>query len=223
MAERGVENGEVQLTRLTLADPLTVFRLGVRSFLGEQRDFEMSEAASLAELEQVLRSRVRPDLALVDLDLPPTGAFDALGVLRGAGISAVVWTHRGRLSPGLVFDLVREGAVGVLSKEISPSGLVRALRGVTRGEAPLGRDIASLLIDGVRAASTDARAQRAIGTLSGREREVLELVSEGRANKEIAAELCVSVFTVKRHVQNILRKLGVDSRWEAVAEYVSVL
>ena len=75
----------------------------------------------------------------------------------------------------------------------------------------------------MHAASEGIRARSQIGTLSAREREVLEHVSEGRSNKEIAAALCVSEFTAKRHVQNILRKLGVHSRWEASASYHSFL
>ena len=213
----------MKIAHLVLADPFSVFRLGVRSVFREELDFEISEVGSLGELEELVASPPRADIALVDLDLPPRGAFEAVAALRRVGTPAVVWSHRARLSPDSVFNAVRIGAVGVLSKEISASGLVRAMRGVARGEAPLSRDIASLLIDGMHSASEGIRARSQIGTLSGREREVLEHVFEGRSNKEIAAALCVSEFTAKRHVQNILRKLGVHSRWEASALYHSFL
>jgi DNA-binding NarL/FixJ family response regulator len=213
----------VRTVHLVLADPFSVFRLGVKSVFREERDFEIAEVGSLGELEELVASGPQADIALVDLDLPPRGAFEGVALLRRTGTPAVVWSRRARLSPELVFNAVRVGAVGVLSKEISAPGLVRALRGVARGEAPLGRDIASLLIEGMHSASEGIRARSQIGTLSSREREVLEHVSEGRSNKEIAAALCVSEFTAKRHVQNILRKLGVHSRWEASASYYSFL
>jgi NarL family two-component system response regulator LiaR len=210
------------MVSLTLADPFTVFRLGVRTIMREEEDFEVSEVASLAELEGLLAAGSRPDLALVDLDLPPSGALNAVELLRRSGTAPIVWSHRARLSPGLVFELVQAGAAGVLSKEISPTGLVRALRGAMRGQAALGREIGSLLISGTQEATLGADTSKRMSALSSRELDVLELVSEGQANKEIAATLCISEFTVKRHVQNILRKLGVHSRWEAAASYRAV-
>jgi DNA-binding NarL/FixJ family response regulator len=213
----------VRLTRLLLADPYSVFRLGVKSILREERDFDVVEAGSLREAEEHLERGLRPDLALIDLDLPPRGALDALALLRGTGTPTIVWSQRERLSPETVFDIVRCGAIGLLCKEMSAVGLVRSLRGVARGEAPVGREIVSMLIEGMQTANDRVRARSQIGTLSSRERQVLELVSEGRSNKQIAAELFVSEFTAKRHVQNILRKLGVHSRWEASASYHSYL
>jgi two-component system response regulator NreC len=207
------------MVRLLLADPYSVFRLGVRSIIRDERDFEVVEAGSLRELDERLEQGPPPDVALVDLDLPPRGAFDALPMLRKAGTPTIVWSQQERLSPEIAFDIVRSGAIGLLSKETSANGLVRALRGVARGEAPLGREIVARLIEGMHSATEGVRARSQMGSLSSREREVLELVSEGRSNKEIAAELYVSEFTAKRHVQNILRKLGVHSRWEASASY----
>jgi DNA-binding NarL/FixJ family response regulator len=209
--------------RLALADPYSVFRLGVRSIIQDEPDFELAEAANLAELQAIVEFGPRVDLALVDLDLPPRGAFEAFPVLRVAGTPAVVWSQRARLSPDVVFDVFRSGAVGLLYKEMSATGLIRALRGVAAGEAPVARATVSLLIEGMHAATEGIRARSQMGTLSSREREVLELVAEGRSNKEIASVLVVSEFTAKRHVQNILRKLGVHSRWEASASYYSFL
>jgi DNA-binding NarL/FixJ family response regulator len=213
----------MRMVRLLLADPYSVFRLGLKSIIREERDFEVLEAGNLRELDECLEQRPQPDLALVDLDLPPRGVFDALPTLRKAGVPTIVWSQRARLSPEVVFDVVRCGAIGLLCKEMSATGLVRSLRGVARGEAPVEREIVAMLIEGMHSATDRVRARSQMGTLSSREREVLELVSEGRSNKEIAAELFVSEFTAKRHVQNILRKLGVHSRWEASASYYSYL
>ncbi|HJQ50058.1 MAG TPA: response regulator transcription factor [Gaiellaceae bacterium] len=205
--------------RVALADPFPVFRLGVSAILSETGEFEVSEAASLDELEELLAVEPAPDLALVDLDLP-TSPADAVALLCQNQVAPVVWAKRDRLSANLVFELIQAGAVGVLTKEISPGGLLRALRGTIKGQAALGRETAWLLIQGAQASSmTSATAQRA--PLSRRELEVLELVADGRPNKAIAAHLGLSEFTVKRHVQNILRKIGARSRWEASVSYLA--
>lgn len=213
----------MRTVRFLLADSNSVFRLGVKAIVREERDFDVVEAGTLQALRERIEREPFLDLALVDFDLPPRGVFDALPMLRKAGTPAIVWLQRERMSPEVVFDVIRAGATGVLGKEISAAGLVRALRGVARGEAPIGRDIASMLIAAVQSATAGVRMRSKMGSLSGREREVLELVSEGRSNREIAAELYVSEFTAKRHVQNILRKLDVHSRREASASYYSWL
>jgi DNA-binding NarL/FixJ family response regulator len=211
--------GPARVVYAVLADAFSVYRLGVRALIEEQADLAVSEAGNLAELEERLDSRPTPNIALVDLDLPPTGARDAVRLLRRRDVAAIVWSSRGRLSSELILDVVRAGAVGVLSKEISPAGLIRALRGVTSGEAPLSRDLACALIEGLHSTGPGEKSRSRVGTLSRRERQVLALVSEGCSNREIASALAVSEFTAKRHVQNILCKLSVHSRLAASASY----
>jgi two-component system nitrate/nitrite response regulator NarL len=118
-----------------------------------------------------------------------------------------------------VLDAVRSGAHGFLHKEITPVGLVRALRGVVQGEAPLSRDLATLMIDALHGLDEQQRARERMGVLSAREREVLEFVADGARNKEIARALTISEFTAKRHVQNILQKLELPSRRAAATFY----
>ncbi|HEV8104496.1 MAG TPA: response regulator transcription factor [Gaiellaceae bacterium] len=219
--EEGRRRGAQRTSYLALADSFTLFRFGLRIVIGEAPDFEVSEAGSLEDLEALLSAGYRPDLALVDLDLPPSGATDAVTLLHRNHVAPIVWASRHRLSSDLVFDLVRAGAVGVLPKEISPTGLLRALRGVLDGEAPLGRDVASMLVSGLQSANATAGVAQQLTMLSSRELEVLDLVADGRANKEIAARLELSEFTVKRHIQNILRKIGARSRLEASASYLA--
>jgi DNA-binding NarL/FixJ family response regulator len=220
MGER--RGGEGQHTsHLALADSFALFRMGLRIIISEAEDFEVSEAASLEELVALVSAASRPDLALVDLDLPPSGAKQAVTFLHKNDVLPIVWGRRHRLSSDLVFELVRAGAVGVLPKEISPTGLIRSVRGVLAGEAALGRDTAWLLVNGLQTANATAGSGQDLTTLSSRELEVLELVAHARANKEIAEQLGLSEFTVKRHIQNILRKIGARSRWEASASYLA--
>lgn len=204
-------------TRILVADSLDIFRAGVRSLLERESDFEILEAGSLDHVLAVTEHDC-PDIALIDLELPPLGGVAAVQRLtKRCSTYTIVWSFEP--SRETVLAAVRSGAHGFLHKEISPEGLVRALRGVVQGEAPLSRDLASLMIDALHGLDERARARDRAGVLSSREREVLDLVAQGARNKQIAAALTISEFTVKRHVQNILQKLELPSRKAAATFY----
>jgi two-component system nitrate/nitrite response regulator NarL len=204
-------------TRIVIADPLTIFRSGVRSLLLRESEFEVLEAGGLEELLRVAATHA-PDIALVDLDLPPLGGVEAVGRLaERCEAHTIVWSFTPDRET--VLAAVRAGASGYLHKEISASGLIRSLRGTVRGEAPLSRDLATLMIDALHGLDERERARDRAAALSERECEVLELVAGGARNKQIAEALFISEFTVKRHMQNILRKLDLPSRRAAAAFY----
>ena len=209
---------EARAMRVVLADDLETLRSGVRDILLRESDFKVSEARNLDELRAAV-ARYSPDIVLVDLDLPPSGGIAAVAELHGSETSSIVWS----LGPNraTVLEAIRAGARGYLDKEISPQGLVRALRGVVRGEAALSRELVTLLIDALHGVEERDRVRDQAAVLSSREREVLALVSRGARNREIGEELHISEFTVKRHVQNILNKLEVPSRRSAAAVYRS--
>lgn len=199
--------------RVVVADPLPLFRSSVRALLAREWDFVLCEAADTAELLE-LAERERPDVALVDLELPPGGGIEAVRRLTEAvPCRAVVWGF----SPPheSVLEAVHAGAHGFLHKEMSPAGLVRAIRAAAGGEAPLTRALTTKIVDALHEVEQRRRTRGITASLSAREREVLELLARGARNKQIAAALAISEFTVKRHVQNILHKLGVSSRREA--------
>jgi len=206
-------------TSIVVADAGPIFRAGARHLLGRESDFEVFEATTLPQLSQTLEERA-PDIALVDLDLPPSG-----GVAAVAGLAPlhetrmIVWGFDA--TPGAVLAAVTAGAKGFLPKEISPAGLIRSLRGVVRGEAPLSRSLATLMIDAVHGLEERDRVRERAVALSTREREVLALVARGARNREIAQALSISEFTVKRHMQNILHKLELPSRRAAGLFYRS--
>ena len=197
-------------TQILVADSLRIFRAGVRNLLARESDFEVVEAGSLEEVRDVI-ARQSPDIALIDLELPPSGGVAAVELLsRQSSAHTIVWSFEP--SPEAVLEAVRSGANGVLRKEISPEGLVRALHGIVQGEAPLSRGLATLMIDALHGDDARTRARERFSSLSSRERQVLDLVAQGAANKQIAELLTISEFTVKRHVQNILQKLELPSR-----------
>jgi two-component system nitrate/nitrite response regulator NarL len=206
-------------TRILVADPLTIFRSGVRTLLERESDFEVVEVSDAIELTQAIAAEC-PDIALIDLDLPPHGGVAAVSRLsERCDCHTIVWSFDP--SRDTVLGAIRAGASGYLEKKISPTGLVRALRGVVRGEAPLSRDLASLMIEALHGLDERDRARERASVLSAREREVLGLVASGARNKQIAQALYISEFTVKRHMQNILQKLELPSRRAAAAFYRS--
>jgi DNA-binding NarL/FixJ family response regulator len=204
-------------TRILVADPLRIFRAGVRNLLARESDFEVVEAGTFDEVLAAIEDDC-PDIALIDLELQPLGGVAAVQRLaRQCSTFTIVWSFEP--SRETVLSAVRSGAHGYLHKEISPDGLVRALRGAVRGEAPLSRDLATLMIDELHGMDERTRARDRAAALSSREREVLDLVAQGARNKQIAASLVISEFTVKRHVQNILQKLELPSRRAAATLY----
>jgi DNA-binding NarL/FixJ family response regulator len=204
----------VRRTRILVADGLTVFRAAVHNVLARERDFEVVEAASTEDVREVVAGEP-VDIALLDLRLPRGGAAQAIELLRDHGADVIVWSFEP--DPATVFGAIRAGASGYLAKDIAPEGLVRSLRGAARGEAALSRELTGLMIDALHQIDERDLARRHMGALSAREREVLAHVAEGARNRQIAAALSISHFTVKRHVQNILQKLGVESRTDAAA------
>ena len=204
-------------TRILVADPLRIFRAGVHNLLTRESDFEVMEAATLDEVLDAA-DRECPDIALIDLELPPLGGVATVQRLaRRCSTYTIVWSFQP--SRETVLAAVRSGAHGFLHKQISPDGLVRALRGVAQGEAPISRDLASLMIDALHGMDERSRARERANVLSPREREVLQFVALGARNKQIAATLVISEFTVKRHIQNILQKLELPSRRAAATFY----
>jgi two-component system nitrate/nitrite response regulator NarL len=207
----------VNRTHILVADSMRIFRAGVRNLLDRESSFSVAEAASL---DDALRSADEhcPDIALIDLDLPPFGGVTAVQQLaKRYPVYTIVWSFEPTRET--VLAAVRSGAHGFLHKEISPEGLVRALHGVVQGEAPISRDLTSLMIDALHGLDERSRARDRATVLSTREREVLDLVAQGARNKQIAAALVISEFTVKRHVQNILQKLELPSRRAAATFY----
>jgi two-component system nitrate/nitrite response regulator NarL len=206
----------VKRTRVLVADPVRIFRAGVRNLLWREHDFEVIEAAELADLEALTDDC--PDIALIDLQFPPFGAVTALNWLRNrCDAYTIVWSLKP--SREAVLDALGAGADGYLCKEISRAGLVRSLRGAAQGEAALSRELTMFVVEELRGLEQRDRTRERIYLLSSREREILHYVAQGLRNRQIAATLSISEYTVKRHIQNILGKLDLASRGAAAEFY----
>ena len=206
-----------RLTSVVVADSDHVLRAAARAVLSAACDFVVYEATNFDELRAVVAAQ-RPEIALVDFELPPAGGLNAVTLLGDRyPLRVVIWGFEPQ--PDSVLAVVSARSHGFLPKTVTPEALVRAIRGVAEGEACLSREMTLELIAELHRLARRERSRRLAGTLSARETDVMSLVSSGFTNKQIAAALYISEFTVKRHVHNILAKLGASSRHAAAAAF----
>jgi DNA-binding NarL/FixJ family response regulator len=206
--------------RVMLVDDHALVRSAVRQAITAP-DVEMVAEAATAEEALSLAPDVRPDVLLVDIDLP---GMDGIELVRELAPrlpdTRIVMLTVSRADHDLL-DATRSGAAGYLTKDLSPEALLRAVRGASDGELAMPRGMAARLVhrlvDESRpvAASTDP----ALGTLTAREAEVLRLLADGLTDREIAAALTISPRTVETHVSSILHKLSARNRAEAAQRY----
>src|SRR5215212_3213823 len=201
--------------RVLIADDHPLFREGMRGRLDRVADIEvMGEAASGDEAVELAR-KVEPDVILMDIKMPGKNGIEATREILQASpeIGVVVLTMFE--DDDSVFAAMRAGAKGYLLKDSGGEGVVYAIRAVASGEAVFGPGVAERII-GYFSVPRPAPPQRAFPELTKREEEVLSLVAQGKSNQEIARQLFVSLKTVRNHVSNILLKLQVADRAQAV-------
>jgi DNA-binding NarL/FixJ family response regulator len=203
---------EAPTIRILIADDHPVVRDGLAAMLGTQPDFEVVATAANGQEAVRLAAELRPDVVLLDLEMPELDGVEALARLRAASpaVRALVFTAFD--TDERILSAVRAGAQGYLLKGAPREELFRAIRVVSQGGSLLQPVVASKLLQRMARPGGD----EAPATLTSREVEVLRLLAQGRANKEIAADLVISERTVKFHVSAILSKLGAGNRTEAV-------
>lgn len=207
--------------RVVLVEDHELVRAAVRHALDAAADIEVVGDAATAEEGVALVAEHRPDVALIDIDLPGMRGTELVRDLSPRFPETwLVMLTVSRAERDLL-DAIRAGARGYLSKNLSPDALVRSVRAVRDGVMPMSRRDASLLVS--RFAAALPRHQpvgvTALPELTARENEVLGLLADGMTDREIAVSLVLSRRTVESHVRNILEKLGVASRLEAARIY----
>ncbi|HXH22910.1 MAG TPA: response regulator transcription factor [Dehalococcoidia bacterium] len=194
--------------RIVLADDHSVVRQGLKMFLSLDPEFDVVGEAENGAEAVALTKRLNPDVVLMDLLMPVMDGITATQEIRRDFPDTEVIALTSVLEDASVVGAVKAGAIGYLLKDTQSEELCRAIKAAAAGQVQLSPQAAARLMREVR---TPDSAQ----ALTERETEVLKLVAQGKANKEIAAELVIGEKTVKTHVSNILGKLGVQSRTQA--------
>jgi DNA-binding NarL/FixJ family response regulator len=202
-----------------VADDQALVRAGFRALLDAEEDIEVvAEAGDGVEAVELSR-RLRPDVVLLDIRMPNLDGIEATRRISAepglAGVRIVILTTFE--TDEYVFDALRAGASGFLVKDTDPSELLRAVRVVAGGDALLAPSVTRRLIADVVARASAPRPSAArVEELTGREREILQLVAGGLSNDEIAERLVISPATAKTHVSRIMGKLDARDRAQVV-------
>ncbi|MFZ1398156.1 MAG: response regulator transcription factor [Candidatus Promineifilaceae bacterium] len=202
--------------KLVLADDHAVVRSGLRMLLQAQPDMEIvGEAESGMEALAQVRS-LQPDVILMDIQMPGMNGIEATRQIKEVGLETAVLALTMHEDDQYFFEMLQAGASGYLPKRAAPDELVRAIRTVSRGEVFLYPSLATRLVQSYLGGEAGSETEALVSDLTPREQEVLVLIAEGLTNPEIADKLVISVKTVDRHRENIMRKLNLHSRIELV-------
>jgi len=203
-------NNSFQPIRVMLVDDHTMVRRGLATFLKAFDDLELAGEAESGKAALGLCAEAEPDVILMDMVMPDMDGAAATRRIRQEFPNVQVIALTSFKEGDLVKHALEAGAIGYLLKDVSADELAEAIRAAHAGRATLSPEAAQDLVE-------TANQQPARGLdLTEREREVLALMVEGLNNTQIAGRLSVSSSTIKSHVSNILSKLGVASRTEAV-------
>lgn len=205
-----------------IVDDQPVFRLGLRTALEETEDVSVLGECSLSDEALELVSSFQPQVALIATTAPRHRGLDLCRHIgqRCPGMAVIMMTPAE--ASGELFEAIRSGAVGYVSKLASVEELLQAIRKVCEGDIPLQDTIAAhpevgrRLLEEFQSIAQNPRLQSVMAPLSQREMELLRLLGQGRSNKEIAHTLNITPQTVKNHITSILRKLDVNDRTQAV-------
>lgn len=204
-------------TSVVIADDQGMVRSGLRSLLAAEKDIEVVAEAGDGEQAVAAVRRFKPNVALMDIRMPNMDGLAATRELKQSGSETSVLVLTTYDLDEYVFEALRAGASGFLLKEAPAEELAAAIRSVAAGDALLSPAITRPVIEAfARIPEPDAELPEALGELSEREVEVLRLLARGLSNAEIGEELIVSSATAKTHVSNVLSKLGVRDRIQAV-------
>jgi DNA-binding NarL/FixJ family response regulator len=198
--------------RVYLVDDQAMIRAALRSFLSQRESFEIVGTSGDARkaIEEI--ATLRPDVVMLDITMPGLSGLDAIPLIRKEAPRAKVIMLTHHEGETFVEQALRAGAEGYVSKDSQPAELELAIAAVHRGDPYVSPKVAGGLVGGLRSRrGTAAPVKSRLATLTGREREVFQLLAIGKSNKEVASALDISLGTAKKHRENLQRKLECNS------------
>lgn len=206
------------MIRVLLVDDQALIRTGIRALLDAEDDIEVVGEGATGEEGVALALEHRPDIVLMDVQMPTMDGIEAtrriVGDERLDAVRVVMLTNYGL--DEYVFNALRAGASGFVVKDTEPADLLQALRVTVRGDALLSPGVTRRLISEFVARPADVLPGADLAVLTAREREVVALVAHGLSNDEIAERMVLSPMTAKTHVSRAMTKLGARDRAQLV-------
>jgi DNA-binding NarL/FixJ family response regulator len=202
--------------RVAVVDDQELFRRGLTMLLGVEDDIEVVGEAGAGIAATELAGSAVPDVILMDVRMPKRSGIEACVAIKEIAPTARIIMLTVSDEEADLYDAVKNGASGYLLKDSSIDEVAQAVRVVADGQSLISPSMAIKLLDEFKQMSRSDRQQVPTPRLTDRELEVLKLVAQGLNNREIAKRLFISENTVKNHVRNILEKLQLHSRMEAV-------
>jgi len=197
--------------RLILVDDHKIVRTGLKSLLEDQPNLNVVGEAEDGHQAIRLASRLSPDLVIMDITMPGLNGIEAtrrmVREVKGLGVIALSM-HR---DTHYLVDMLEAGAKGYLLKDCDFDELILAIRTVSKGGTYLSPAVSDTVAQGLLAKRQSRLPEKKTQILTSREREVVQMLSEGHSCREIADQLCISIKTVETHRQNIMQKLGLRS------------
>jgi DNA-binding NarL/FixJ family response regulator len=203
--------------RVILADDQQMVRAGFRMILESERDIEVIGEAEDGAQSVAEAAKLQPDLVLMDIQMPGMNGLEATRQIvkqSGGKVKVLILTTFER--DDYIFEALRAGASGFILKNASPEDLLEAVRVIAEGNALLAPSVTRRIIGEFARSPAQSNLKAELEKLTQREIDVLKLIARGKTNSEIAQELVVSEATVKTHVSNMLTKLDLRDRAQAV-------
>jgi DNA-binding NarL/FixJ family response regulator len=207
--------GELQVIRVVLADDHAVVRKGIHDFLEEAGDIQVVAEATTGPEAVAVTLQQQPDVTVLDIQMPEMSGVEAARQIKAQAPEVQVLVLTAYDDDPYIFAMLQAGASGYVLKNASSEELVRAVRAVARGESALDPTVTAKVMSQL-ASGKPPGAQAAVEGLTQRELDVLRLAAKGHTNRAIGRELGISDRTVQGHLANIVGKLGVSTRTEAV-------